>query len=208
MTTHPAATLIRVARHLASAGLSPGSSGNLSIRDGDTILLTPTGSSLARVEESDLAAVAPDGSVLRGVPTKELPLHLAAYQARPDWSAVVHLHSPFATALACIAPAGDFPLDPVTPYHAMRLRSVPLLPYAPPGSDGLAAGVAAAANDSPAMLLGNHGTVVGASDLDSAVDLSEELEAAAQIQLLLVGQQVMPLPAGEVDRLHTAHRRR
>ncbi|BDI21466.1 class II aldolase/adducin family protein [Herbiconiux sp. L3-i23] len=200
-----AADLIEAARHLATRGLSPGSSGNVSARDGDRILITPTGSSLSRVTEADLAELSLGDEPPRGRPSKEWPLHLAVYRTRPGSGAVVHLHSPHATALSCLEPDNEFPLETLTPYHAMRLRSVPLLPYAPPGSDDLAAGVARAAADTAAMLLGNHGTVVAGADIASAIDLSEELEAAAQIQLLVAGRRVRPLPPGEADRLHVAH---
>lgn len=196
-----AEALVAAARHLSSLGLSPGSSGNLSAIDGDTLVLTPTGSSLARVRTEDLAVVSLSGEVLTGRPSKELPLHLAAYRARPDARAVVHLHSPAATAISCIEPEGEHPLLPVTPYHAMRLGRVPLLAYAPPGSSELAAGVETAAGKSGALLLGNHGSVTVGGTLDAAVDLAEELEAASGLQLTLAGRVIRPLPPGEAERL-------
>jgi ribulose-5-phosphate 4-epimerase/fuculose-1-phosphate aldolase len=199
-----AAALVAAARHLSALGLSPGSSGNLSARVDDSVLITPTGSSFARVQPDDLAIVTLSGEIISGRPSKEFPLHLAAYRVRADAAAVVHLHSPAATAVSCIDPEGEFPLAPVTPYHAMRLWDVPLLAYAAPGSADLAGGVEAAAGRSAALLLGNHGSVTIGATLDSAVDLAEELEAASALQLALGGRRVRPLPPGEAERLAAA----
>jgi ribulose-5-phosphate 4-epimerase/fuculose-1-phosphate aldolase len=196
--------LIRAARHLAARGLSPGSSGNLSVRVDDRILLTPTGSSLSRVEAGDLAEVLlADGSVGRGTPSKEYPLHLAVYRERPAARAVVHLHSPYATAIACLPPdaAGHAPLPPFTPYRVMRLGDVPVAPFAPPGSRELAEGVRALAGRSPVILLAQHGPVVAGESIDAAVDLAEELETAAQLTLLLGGRSARLLSAAEVAAL-------
>ncbi|BDZ45690.1 class II aldolase/adducin family protein [Naasia aerilata] len=185
--TDDADALIRAARHLAARGLSPGSSGNLSVRMGDRMLITPTGSSLSRVESKDLAEVPlGDGSATHGSPSKEYPLHLAVYRQRPGANAVVHLHSPYATAIACLPPDGGLaPLPPLTPYRLMRLGDVPVAPFAAPGSRALADGVESRAKDSPVILLAQHGSVVAGDTVDSAVDLAEELETAAQLTLLL-----------------------
>ncbi|HEY8588089.1 MAG TPA: class II aldolase/adducin family protein [Naasia sp.] len=201
--TDPREQLVASARHLAARGLSPGSSGNLSLRTGATVLLTPTGSSLSRVLPEDLAEVAlDDGRVLSGRPSKELPLHLAVYAER-DASAVVHLHSPYATAIACLPPAADgtAALPPLTPYRVMRLGAVPVAPYAAPGSADLADGVRRLAGAHAAMLLASHGPVAAAASLDAAVDLAEELETAAQLTLLTAGRGPVLLSADQVSAL-------
>jgi 3-dehydro-4-phosphotetronate decarboxylase len=201
--TMTAEDLIRAARHLADRGLSPGSSGNLSVRDGDRVLITPTGSSLSRVAVDDLAEVALDGTVTAGKPSKEYPLHLAVYRQRSDATAVVHLHSPYATAIACLAPddAGNAALPPLTPYRVMRLGDVPVAPYAAPGSSGLADGVASLAGRSAVLLLAQHGSVVAAAGIDAAVDLAEELETAAQLTLVLEGRSPRLIPPDRVAAL-------
>ncbi len=181
--------LVDACRAVAQAGLSPGSSGNASVLVGDRILITPTGSSLRRVTADDLCTLALDGEHLAGpAPTKEWSLHVAAYRARPDARAIIHLHSRAATAVSCLVrdPAAD-PLPPYTPYRIRTLGRVRLVDYAPPGSDALARGVGDAAGDAHVMLLANHGSVVCASDLVRAVDLCEELEAAADLALTLHG---------------------
>ncbi|ONI72442.1 hypothetical protein BWI15_15065 [Kribbella sp. ALI-6-A] len=181
--------VVAACRHLAAAGLSPGSSGNVSVRVGDQVLITPTGSALRRVQAEDLAQVPVDGQTSNSAPkpSKELPVHLAVYRQRPEATAVVHLHSPYATACACLPPdeSGLAQLPPLTPYRVMRLGDVPLAPYAKPGSSELGDGVERLAVRHHVILLANHGSVVAGTSLDAAVELAEELETAAHLSLLL-----------------------
>ena len=202
-------SLVEMCRHLAARGLSPGSSGNVSLRVGDVLLMTPTGSALSRLTADDLSVIslragaAPPAVVPGPRPSKELPLHLAVYAARPDAQAVVHLHSPYATALSCL-PAdehGNAALPPITPYRVMRLGDVPVAPYETPGSAELATGVGELAHGHNAMLLASHGPVLVGGDLASAVDLAEELETAAQLTFLLHGMPFAKLPECEVTSL-------
>jgi ribulose-5-phosphate 4-epimerase/fuculose-1-phosphate aldolase len=187
LVTDPAGDLVAACRLLAEAGLSPGSSGNVSIRAGGRVLATPSGASLRRVLADELSIVGMDGVPISGQRvTKELGMHLAAYAARPEVRAVVHLHSPAATAVSCLENAeGDDPLPAYTPYRIRSLGRVALVPYAPPGSAPLTAGVAAVVGSSSVLLLANHGSLVCAPDIMTAVDLSEELEAAAELTLAL-----------------------
>jgi 3-dehydro-4-phosphotetronate decarboxylase len=200
--------LIATCRRLSSAGLSPGGSGNVSARSGSTVLITPTGSTLARVQPDELAAceLRPDGGVVPAAPgpapSKELPLHLAVYSEAPDAAAVVHLHSAAATALACLPPEqGMAALPAYTPYRVMRLGRIPVAAYARPGSAGLAEGVRAVARTAPVLLLASHGPVTWAGSLAAAADLAEELENAAQVAFLLRGSTAAPLAPEQVDEL-------
>jgi ribulose-5-phosphate 4-epimerase/fuculose-1-phosphate aldolase len=188
--------LVAACRLLAEAGLSPGSSGNVSIRVDDRVFATPSGASLRRVRAPELSIVGLDGVPISGERvTKELGMHLAAYAARPEVRAVVHLHSRAATAVSCLQNAdGGDPLPAYTPYRIRSLGAVALVPYAPPGSPELTAGVAAVVGSSSVLLLANHGSLVCAPDLTTAVDVSEELEAAAELTLALRG-----LPARLLD---------
>ncbi|MCX7932502.1 MAG: class II aldolase/adducin family protein, partial [Rhodovarius sp.] len=97
------AALIAAARALDAAGFMPGKSGNLSLRTGRGFLITPAGLPYAEMTAEDLVELAPDGRVLAGQrrPSSEWRLHAAIYAARPDAAAVVHTHSPHATALSC-----------------------------------------------------------------------------------------------------------
>jgi ribulose-5-phosphate 4-epimerase/fuculose-1-phosphate aldolase len=189
--------LVEACRAVAEAGLSPGSSGNASMRDGDTVYITPTGSSLRRLVPDQIAALTIEGRMVSGpAPTKEWGLHLAAYRVRPDAGAVIHLHSRAATAVSCLSsPADADPLPVYTPYRIRTLGTVQRVGYAPPGSDRLARGVAAAAARGHVLLLANHGSLVCAADLVRAVDLCEELEAAAELALVLHGRDATRLDA-------------
>jgi ribulose-5-phosphate 4-epimerase/fuculose-1-phosphate aldolase len=176
-------------RSLFERGLSPGSSGNLSVRIGAFALATPTGSCLGQLEPEQLTKLGLDGELLSGpMPTKEWPLHREIYLARPDATAVVHLHSSYATALSCIEPLQESDvLARLTPYPLMQFGRVPRTPYAAPGSDELARHVADAARQSSAIIMANHGSVVAASSLRAAVFAAEELEEAAKLFFLTAG---------------------
>jgi ribulose-5-phosphate 4-epimerase/fuculose-1-phosphate aldolase len=205
--------VVAACRHLAGRGLSPGGSGNVSVRCGACLLVTPTGSSLSRVRAEELSVVPVDPHAAgwdgpKGPrPSKELPLHRAVYAARPGATAVVHLHSPAAVAASCLEPAAlpretaTGPLPAITPYQVMRLGDLPVAPFAVPGTAALADGVASLAGSAPAMLLSNHGSVVAGERLEGAVDLAEEVEAAALVVLLLRGVPHRRLTSTQVAAL-------
>ncbi|GAA3606561.1 class II aldolase/adducin family protein [Agrococcus terreus] len=184
-----AAALIDAGRQLVDAGLSPGSSGNVSVRDGDRILMTGTGTRLGALERTDLAELALDGTPLGGArPSKEVALHLALYAKNPEHAAVVHVHSPSAVAAACLAPWSDeSAVPPLTPYALMRVGQAPLLPFAAPGDPAMGERIAASPHPFRAALLANHGAVVSGEDLARAVDSTIELEEWCRIALLTQG---------------------
>lgn len=192
--------VLAVARSLYDRGLTPGSSGNVSaLAEDGGVVITPTGSCLGRLGAEDLVHLSEDGTPTRGGrPSKELPLHLALYDARPEVRAVVHLHSAYSVAVSCLAGLDvDDTLPALTGYHAMRVGRVPLVAYHPPGSSDLARAVRARAVDAHALLLANHGCVVGAADLEAAADAAEQLEQTAQVMLMLHGRVVRPVDRGE-----------
>lgn len=199
------AGLVRWGRSLFERGLTPGSSGNISIRLADGYLLTPTNSCLGFLSPERLSRLDADGRHIAGdAPTKELPLHFAFYEARPTARAVVHLHATHATALSCLAdvdPADAIP--PITPYVVMRVGRVPVVPYTRPGSADVAPLIRAKAPDHPAILLANHGPVVAGTSLEAAVFAMEELEETARLVLLTRGMAVRHLSAAEIADLET-----
>lgn len=192
--------LCRAGHSLHARGLTHGSTGNLSLRIDNGWLMTPTGSSLGALDPARLSWLDSDGQLIDGdPPTKEAGLHLALYRARETSTAVVHLHSIHAVAVSVLADID--PRDvllPLTAYYVMRVGTLPLLPFFPPGDRGLAETVARFAAEHPAMLLANHGPLVAGSSLASAVDAIEEIEATARLQLLLHGRQVRPLNQAQV----------
>lgn len=208
--------IVALARSLFERGFASGSAGNLSARLSDgRLLVTPTNSCLGRLDPERLSVVGPDGALLSGdPPSKETPFHRAVYASRPDAGAVVHLHSPGAAAVACLADLNPEDVLPhLTPYYRMRIGRLPLVPYHPPGAPELAAAVGEAARHAHAMLLANHGPVVAGPDLETAVNAAEELEEAARLFLATAGRRIRllsPSPRPELAvlvtfRLKAAH---
>lgn len=195
--------IVERGRSLYDRGYAHGSSGNLSMRIDDAILITPTGSSLGRLDPLRLAKLAADGTPLSGdPPSKEAFLHLAMYSQRPRARAIVHLHCTCAVAISCLVHADTRNvLQPLTAYHVMRVGTLPLVPYFRPGDRALAEAVGKEAVTHRAVLLANHGPVVSGKSLDDAVDAAEELEQTAKLTLLLNGRDVRPLDAAQVAQL-------
>ncbi len=198
------AQLVELSASLFARGFSVGSAGNISAKLPDGYLMTPTNSSLGRLNAERLSKLAPDFTHLSGdKPSKEVFMHRAFYQARPDAGAVVHLHSTMATAVACLPDADPAnPIPPLTPYFVMRIgRTMPLVPYYRPGDPAMEPAIHQAAKSARAILLANHGPVVAAATLRDAVYAAEELEEAAKLFLLLRGQPMRLLTPPQVEDL-------
>ncbi len=189
--------LVVLGRSLFERGLTHGSTGNLSVRTDDRFLMTPTGSSLGALDPARLSVLDAHGAHVAGdAPTKEATLHLAMYRERAGDRAIVHLHAVHSVAVSVLAdvdPADVLP--PLTAYYAMRVGVLPLLPYFPPGDAALAHAVGTAAKKHHALLLANHGPVVGGATLASAADAIEELEATARLWLHVRHERLRPLTA-------------
>lgn len=173
-----AADLIAAARRLDAAGLNHNASGNASVRTAEGILVTPTGIPAGALAPQDVVLLDPDGTPIGGTrrPTSEWQLHVAIMARRPDVTAVVHTHSPEATAAATLR-------RPVPPVHYVAARfagpggALPCADYATYGSAALAAAVLATLGQhGRACLMANHGAVALAGDLDAAVALAIDLE--------------------------------
>ncbi|HEY6052327.1 MAG TPA: 3-oxo-tetronate 4-phosphate decarboxylase [Gaiellaceae bacterium] len=191
------------ARSLFARGLSPGASGNVSARVEGGFLMTPTGSSFGALDPARLSRLDEEGRHLDGdPPTKESFLHLAIYGERPDAQAIVHLHSTHAVAVACLDDADpDDVLPALTPYYAMRVGRLPLVPYARPGDPALVEAVRLRARESGALLLANHGPIVAGASLDAAASAIEEVEETAKLVLLLRGLPTRRLTAEQLAEL-------
>ncbi len=197
-------TLVRLARSLFERGLTPGSSGNISVRlDNGGWLVTPTDASLGFLDPSRLTRLDQNGNLIAGdPPTKELPLHAALYQTRRKAGAVVHLHSTNAVAVSLLGAArADNAIPPLTPYFTMRVGPTALLPYFRPGDPAVAEAIRALSGRHAAILLANHGPVVSASTLQDAVFAAEELEETAKLMLMLQHVPHRSLTTGEVAEL-------
>ncbi|MBW4035590.1 MAG: aldolase [Proteobacteria bacterium] len=180
--------ICRFGRSLFERGLTPGASGNISVRleDGGW-LCTPTDASLGFLDPARIARLDRNRALLSGdKPTKEIPLHDALYDTRPDAGAVVHLHSTHAVALSTLPDLDPTEaLPPITPYAVMRVGKLALIPYHMPGDPAVATAIRGLAGRHSAVLLANHGPVVAAKKLDAAVFAIEELEETAKLVLLL-----------------------
>lgn len=179
--------IAQIGRSMFERRLTFGSSGNISVRIDDGWLMTPTGSSLGRLDPAGLSKLDADGRLVSGdAPTKESFLHLAMYRERNKAGAVVHLHSTHSVAVSCLDGIDhEDVLPPITAYYVMRVGRLPLVPYFAPGDMALGEAVGRLAARHSAMLLANHGPVVAGTSLSAAVDAIEELEETARLYLLL-----------------------
>jgi ribulose-5-phosphate 4-epimerase/fuculose-1-phosphate aldolase len=207
MTSADAAKeLVKFGRYLNQHGLAPGGSGNLSLKIDDGFLATPTGSRLVFLEAASLARLNSQGLHVAGdKPSKEIQVHLAFYRSHPECRAVVHLHAPHAMALSCLDGLDpEAPLPPLTPYFVMRVGRLGLLPYLAPGTEALAAAVEETACYD-ALLLRNHGLLIGGKNLDDAVANAEELEETAKIFLALPDNRRQSLNSEQIAQLEHAY---
>jgi ribulose-5-phosphate 4-epimerase/fuculose-1-phosphate aldolase len=187
-------------RSIFDRGLTHGSTGNVSAKLADGWLLTPTGSNLGRLDPAQLSKLDWEGKLLSGdQPSKESFLHLGMYRERASNGAVVHLHSTHSVAVSLLEEVDPRDvLPPLTAYYVMRIGTLPLVPYYAPGDMKLADAVRGLASKHHALLLANHGPVVGGSSLAAAADAVEELEATAKLYLLVRGQKIRCLTDAEI----------
>jgi len=196
--------IVSVGKSLFDRGLTFGSTGNISARlSNGEILMTPTNASLGSLEPERLSRFSAEGVHIDGdKPTKEAFLHQCMYCKRSQSSAVVHLHSTHAVAVSILANIDpEDVLPPLTAYYVMRVGSLPLVPYYPPGDKALADAVAVKAEKSHAILLANHGPVVAGKTLLDAQYATEELEETAKLYLLLQGHRIRPLTSEQRQAL-------
>ncbi len=174
----PADTLLDIARGMSDHGLSVGTSGNVSLRDGEAFLVTPSGVAPQRCRASDMARVDFDGRSCGPLaPSSEWRMHRDIYAARPKVNAILHAHSPFATALACHR------LD-IPAFHYMIARfggnSVHCGGYATFGTQALSDATLAALAHRSACLMANHGMIVLAESVDELLDRAIEFEVLCE----------------------------
>lgn len=184
--------VIKTALAMSRTRLSPGRSGNVSMRWNDGMLITPTGMAYDKLKPRDIVFVAGDGSVpgKQKRPSSEWRFHLAAYDARPDIGAVVHTHSLHATVLAASRRS-------IPAFHYMVAiaggRDIPCVPYATFGTEELARNVAGGLAERKACLMANHGVIATGDDLDEALELAAEVEVLAEqfVKVLSLGPPVI-----------------
>ncbi len=182
------AAAVAAVHQLDALGMNRGSTGNLSLRVGEGMLITPTGMGAEDLRPQDLVWLGWDGTQ-RGDwrPSSEWHFHQAIYRVRPDLHAVLHTHSTHAAALACLR--RELPA-----FHYMVAvaggDSVPCVPYHLFGTEELSAAVAGAFADRNACLMANHGLVAGGNTLAKAMKVLQEIESLCEVYLkaLAVGE--------------------
>ena len=198
-----AALRLRVAtaaRRLASTGLNPGRSGNLSARVEGGFLVTPSGAPYETLHSGELVFVSSGGDFDAGArPSSEWRLHRDVYARRPEASGVVHTHSPYATTLACLRRG-----IPAFHYEVAFAGGADIrcAPYHTFGTQELSDAAIAALDGRRACLLANHGAVAIGETFEDALDLAEKVEALARLywQALQVGEPAL-LDEAEMARV-------
>lgn len=194
------AGVLATARRMLADGLVVATSGNVSARVGDSIVVTPTGVPYDSLTPGDLPILTLAGEQVGGrmAPTSEVPLHLGLYtdSAREPVGAVVHTHSTYATAVSTLTrevPAVHYVL-------ALCGGSVRVADYATYGSEALAANVREAMTGRTAALMANHGSIAVGTDLDDAYERVTQLEWASRVYLIAAAAGTPSLlPDGELD---------
>ena len=183
--------IVAACKQLETSGLNRGTSGNVSCREGEHFLITPTGLPVDEITPSKIVSLGFDGKVIGiGKPSSEWQFHADILRARPEIHAVVHTHSPHATALACLR-------EDLPPFHYMIAiaggDSVRCAPYALFGTDTLSKHAVDALRERKACLLANHGMITLGRDLNEAMAIAIELESLCQQYLIArqVGQPTL-----------------
>jgi ribulose-5-phosphate 4-epimerase/fuculose-1-phosphate aldolase len=185
-----ARAIVAAGRRLGARGLIAATEGNLSVRLGDRILVTPSGRRKDELTADDLLLVpaAPDAEPFDPDrpdrrPTSDLRIHRAIYAARPDVRAIAHAHLPASLALTI---AGVIPDPAALPETRLLLPRLPFLRFLDPGSPELAAAIADAFSDdlepaAPAVLLERHGAVAIGPSVGAAVDRLELVDLLCRV---------------------------
>ncbi len=193
--------LVATARQMSALGLTPGMSGNVSVRCGDGLYVTPSGMPYDELRADDIVKLEPDGSARLGqrTPTTEWRLHADLLAARRDVHAIVHTHSLFCTTISTLR-------RPIPAIHYMVVLAgrdeIPCAEYATFGSAELAQSAVAALAGGDACLLANHGMIALGTTLARALRLAAEVETLAA-QYWHAAQLGAPhvLDAGELQRV-------
>jgi L-fuculose-phosphate aldolase len=191
--------IVDACRRMRTDGLVVGTAGNISVRSGELIAVTPSGLDYDAMTPESVGVHRLDGAPVEATlaPTSELPMHLAVY-ARTDARAVVHTHSTAATALSTV-------IDELPPLHylvALFGGPVRVASYATYGTGELAANMAAALADRTACILGNHGTITYGDDLAEAYSRAVYLEWLCEVHLRATAAGAPRLlPLAEIDRV-------
>lgn len=192
------AGIVAAGRRMLELGLTHGTSGNISARRDEGMLITPSNVAYDTMVAGDIVALSVRGEPLTASTRRastEWRLHGGVYVTRADVNAVVHTHSPYATALSCTRRG-------IPAFHYMVAVAggddIPCTEYAPFGSGELACHAAGALLKRDACLLANHGVIAVGSSVEAALSLALEVETLAQ-QYILARQAGEPVLLSDAE---------
>lgn len=195
--------LIEYGKLAGVKNFTPGYSGNFSARYGDKILITSSGSANGYLSEDELVLMDFEGNLIEGnkKPSSEKMLHAEFYKQRPDVNYIIHVHSPYLSSFACC----HIPLDePVMAENVFYFGQIPLAEYGLPSSMDLVEKTAKYFKDYDAVLMANHGFIVGDKTIKDAFLKLELAESYAQVVLntKLMGGAVL-FNQNQVDEINS-----
>jgi L-fuculose-phosphate aldolase len=196
------AEVVGIAQTMDQAGFAPSKSGNVSCRFRNGALITPSGLPYARMQPTDIVEIDAEGRPQNSnaKPSSEWRLHVTIYRERADVQAIVHTHSPRATALSCARRA-------IPAFHYMIAFTggpeIRCADYATFGTQELADNAVRGLDQRKAVLLANHGVVAVGATLEGAYAIAAEVEnlAAQYLALLAAGIRPVILPNDEIARV-------
>jgi L-ribulose-5-phosphate 4-epimerase len=168
---------------LEKYGLVSYTSGNISIKVGEHVIIKPSGIPYDRLSPRDFVVVTLDGDIVEGdkKPSVDTATHLYIYKKRPNFNSIIHTHSPYASAFALL----DEPLPVYSTAHADVFGvEIPLTEYAPVGSEAIGKAALNVLNKSEAVLLSHHGVLVFGKSIDEALRKAIFLEEVAKTAYL------------------------
>lgn len=195
--------LIEYGRLAGVKNFTPGFSGNLSARYDDSIIITATGTANGYLKKDDLSVIDFEGNLINGSkkPSSEKMLHVKFYQMRPDINYIFHVHSPYLTAFAAAGKELD---QAILAEIVYCFGKIPLAEYALPGSNELVENTSKYFKDYDAVLMSNHGVIIGGDTIEQTYLKLELCEAYAQTVIgakLLGGAKI--LDEKEVEKIYS-----
>lgn len=185
--------IIEIGHRLRDRNYSPGYSGNISVRLGDNVLITSSGSSNGYLTENDFVEIGFDGKPINSEkkPSSEKLLHIEFYKKRPDIHAVIHVHP---AGLSAFASSGNDLIAPIMAENVFYFGGIPLAKYGLPSSTELVENTSKYFYDYDAVLMANHGFIIGSKSLEDAyqkLEIAEEYAKTVIYSNILGGAKIL-----------------
>lgn len=186
MAPHAKELVVEFTRRIYERKYASSTGGNISIRDKESIYITPAGMPKYKLSSLDVLKVSTEDPNSRTLAkaSREFPMHFAIYKAYPKVNAVIHAHPQYSVALSCLPPKNGSAIPALTPSFAVKIKKLNLVDFFLPGSAELSDAVVKAVKSNYACLMRNHGTVTMGADIFGAYELLEEIEDTAKAFVL------------------------